>query len=127
MDKIILSRLRVYAHHGALPEEKTLGQPFFISATAELDIGRAAQNDDESLSLCYATLAQCLHDHAQAKTFRTVEALTESLACEALKAFPNLQAITIRVEKPHAPIAYTYDTVAIEVRRENKRRPTFEH
>lgn len=120
MDKIILSRLRIYAHHGALPEEKRLGQVFFISLTAELDIRNAAQKDDESLSVCYATLAQCVCDQAMTRQFSTLEALTEFLANVVLQRFPTLKAITVRVEKPHAPMPHSYDTVAVEIRREQR-------
>jgi dihydroneopterin aldolase len=120
MDKIILSRLQVYAYHGVLPEEQRLGQSFFISLTAELDIRSAAQKDDESLSVCYATLAQCAHDQVRSQKFRTLEALTESLANVALQSFPTLKAITVRVEKPNAPMPYAYDTVAVEIRREQE-------
>jgi dihydroneopterin aldolase len=121
MDKIILSRLQIYAYHGVLPEEKRLGQTFFISLVAELDIRPAAQKDDESLSVCYATLAQYVCDQATTQKFCTLEALTESLAHFILDRFSTLKAITVRVEKPNAPMPYIYDTIAVEIRREQKK------
>jgi len=116
-DSIILSRLAVYARHGLYDQEKELGQRFFISLTCSLDLRPAGESDDYRQSVCYATLAELVHECATTHRFRLIEGLAEFIASRVLNRFPRLAAVTVRIEKPEAPIPLVFDTVAVEIRR----------
>lgn len=116
-DRIVVSRLAVYAYHGVLAEEERLGQRFFISLTCSLDLAPAGRADDHGQSLDYATLAALAHAIAAKRRFRTLEGLAEAIASEALAAFPRLDEIRVRVEKPEVPIPLILDGVAVEITR----------
>ena len=45
MDKIIIKGIEVFAYHGALSEENSLGQRFTIDITMKKDIRKACIND----------------------------------------------------------------------------------
>ncbi|GJD53219.1 Dihydroneopterin aldolase [Methylobacterium crusticola] len=117
MDRILIHRLAVFAHHGVLPEENTLGQRFYLSLEARLDLGEAGRRDDIAATVSYADLAALSHAIATQRRFRLIEALAETIAAEALAAFPALAAITVRVDKPGAPVPLVLDGVAVEVTR----------
>lgn len=116
-DRIVLSRLAVYAYHGVQPEEERLGQRFVISVSCELDLHQAGEADDHDLSLDYADLAALVHVTATERRFRTLEGLAETIADEALVKYPRVQRVQVRVEKPEAPIPFILDGVAVEIRR----------
>lgn len=116
-DSIILSRLAIYAYHGLHQEEAQLGQRFYVTLTCSLDLRPAGQADDYGLSVCYATLAKRTHDLAVTRRFHLIEGLAEAIAADVLETFPRITEVTVRVEKPEAPIPLILDSVAIEIRR----------
>jgi dihydroneopterin aldolase len=116
-DRIVLSRLAVYAHHGVHPEEERLGQRFYISLTCFLDLAPAGQADDWDLSVCYAALAEMAHEIATTRRFRIIEGLAEAIAAEALARYSRIEAVRVTVEKPEAPVPFILDGVAVEIER----------
>ena len=116
-DRIILDRIAVFARHGVLPEEAATGQRFYISLDARLDLGEAARADDLALGLDYGALAGLAARIATERRFNLIEALAEAVAREALATFPRLDAITVRIDKPAAPIPLVLAGVAVEITR----------
>jgi dihydroneopterin aldolase len=116
-DCIILSRLAVYAHHGVHAEEARLGQRFYVSLTCSLDLRPAGRADDYAQSVCYADLAKLVHEVVTTRRFHTIEGLAEAIASDVLAVFSRIESISVRVEKPEAPVPYILDSVVVEIRR----------
>lgn len=116
-DRILVERIAVYAHHGVLPEEERLGQRFFISLDARLDLGPAGRSDDVAQTVSYADLVQLAVAVATTRRFRLIEALAEAIAAAALASFPALEALTVRIDKPAAPVPATLAGIAVEITR----------
>ena len=116
-DRIILSRLAVYAYHGLHAEEERLGQRFYISVTCGLDLGAAGRNDDWNRTVCYGKLTELVHSIATGRRFKIIEALAETTAAEVLAAFPQVDRVRVTVEKPEAPVPVVMDHFAVEIER----------
>lgn len=116
-DRIILDRIAVFARHGVLPEEAARGQRFFVSLDCELDLAPAGQADDLALTVSYAELAALATEVATTRRFSLIEALAEAIASAALAAFPRLRAITVRIDKPDAPMPSRLEGVAVVITR----------
>jgi dihydroneopterin aldolase len=116
-DRILVHRLAVFAHHGVLEEENRLGQRFYLSLDARLDLRDAGRRDDVALTVSYADLAELATGIATGQRFKLIEALAEAVAAETLKRFPVLEAITVRVDKPSAPVPAILDGVSVEITR----------
>lgn len=116
-DRIIVERIAIFARHGVLPEEHRLGQRFHVSLEAELDLAEAGRTDDLALSVSYAELASRALRIATGRRFDLIEALADAIAADALAAFPRIGAITVRVDKPGAPVEAVLDNVAVVIRR----------
>ena len=116
-DTITLSRLALYAHHGVHAEEARLGQRFYVSLTCALDLRPAGQEDDYHQSVCYASLAKLAYEVGTTRRFHTSEGLAEAIAGDVLERFPRITSLTVRVEKPEAPVPFILDSVAVEIRR----------
>jgi len=116
-DHIRVHRLAVFARHGLLPEEAVIGQRFYISLDAEVDTRAAGTTDDMSASVSYADMADVTVDIATNQRFKLLEALSEAIATALLARFPLIEVITVRVDKPSAPVPHVLDGVSVEIRR----------
>ncbi len=116
-DRIKVSRIAIYAHHGLHPEEARLGQRFFVSLDCALDLGEAARNDDWHASVCYAELTERATRVTLDRRFRTIEGLADAIATDVLATFPLVDAVTVQVEKPGAPVPAIIDGVMVEITR----------
>lgn len=116
-DRILIDRIAVFARHGVLPEETATGQRFYVSLEARLDLGGAGRSDDLARTVSYADLAALAARIATERCFALIEALAETIAAEALAGFPRIEAITVRIDKPEAPIPLILAGVAIEITR----------
>lgn len=117
LDRIIVDRLAVFAHHGVLPEETKTGQRFYVSLDCSLDLTQAGRTDDIAHSVNYAELAGRAAAIAGAQRFFLIEALADAIARDALATFARIEVITVRVDKPSAPIPALLDGVAVVVTR----------
>lgn len=116
-DRIILNRIALFAYHGLHPEEERLGQRFFVSLDVGLDLREAGRGDDWHSTACYAKLTQRVQEIGVGQRFRTIEGLAEAIATATLTAVPRIQRVTVRIEKPAAPIPAIIDGIAVEITR----------
>ena len=116
-DVIRVTRIAVFGRHGLLPEEAVLGQRFYISLAAQLDLGAAGRSDDVATTVSYADLTQIVVEIATERRFNLIEALAEAIAGAILAGFAPIDAITVRVDKPSAPVPAILDGVSVEITR----------
>lgn len=116
MDKIIIDNLEIFAYHGVFPEETKLGQKFLVSLILYLDTRKAGISDDLAHSVNYGEVshfaAKCLTE----RTFRLIEAAAEHLAEQLLCTY-SIEAVTVTLKKPWAPIGLPLESVGVEVTR----------
>ncbi|KNY23535.1 dihydroneopterin aldolase [Methylobacterium sp. ARG-1] len=117
MDRIGVARIAVFGRHGVLPEEAVLGQRFYISLDARVDLAPAGRSDDVAHTVSYADLTQIAVDIATERRFNLIEALAEVIAATILERFGSVESITVRVDKPSAPVPAILDGVSIEITR----------
>lgn len=116
-DLIRVTRIAVFGRHGLLPEEAVLGQRFYISLEARLDLGEAGRSDAVAGTVSYADLTQIAVAIGTEQRFNLIEALAEAIAASILERFARIDAITVRVDKPSAPVPAILDGVSIEITR----------
>ena len=117
MDKIEIKNLEIFANHGVFPEENILGQKFVISATLYTDTRKAGLTDELTASIHYGEVSQMITKFTKEHTYKLLEALAENLCQMLLQELPLLKMITLRVEKPWAPVGLPLETVAVEITR----------
>lgn len=116
-DHITLTGLRGFAYHGVLPAERREGQEFIVDVSLRLDTRRAAAGDDLTATVHYGQLAGDLHRVLTGEPVDLIETLAERLAAVVLER-PAVTETTVRVHKPHAPIAVPFDDVVVEIVRD---------
>jgi len=113
-DKIIISGLVFYGHHGVSKEEQELGQKFFIDLEMRCDLGQAGRSDDVADTVDYKEVYQAIVECEKGKSYRLLEALAEDVARMILDRF-SVCEVMVRVRKPHVPIHGLVDYVACEI------------
>lgn len=115
-DRIDLTGIKVWARHGALPEEKTKDQLFLVDVGVYFDTSTAAASDDLLDTIDYGALAQSVHDLVASDSHNLIEAVANRVATRALED-PRVQRVIITVHKPQAPISVEFGDVSVTVDR----------
>ena len=114
--RIELSGLRVRGRHGVYPAERESGQDFVVDVTLDLDLAAAAASDDVADTVHYGELAQRLAAVVAGQPVNLLETLADRLVTLCL-ADPRVDAATVTVHKPQAPIPLDFADVAVTLRR----------
>jgi dihydroneopterin aldolase len=112
-DRIRLTGLRVFAHHGALAHEAEHGQVFVIDVDLGMDLAPAGTSDDLDQTVDYGRLAKAVAEVVAGRRRKLIEAVAEDVARLVL-GDPRVRDVRVRVTKPHAPIAVDAE-VSVEV------------
>lgn len=115
-DRIVLTGLRVHAHHGVFAEERRDGQPFVIDLEVALDLAPAGGSDELGRTLHYGELAEEVAAAAERDPVDLIETLAERIAAVVL-AHPVARWVRVTVHKPDAPIAVPFGDVAVVIER----------
>ncbi len=121
MDKICIRRLEVFAHHGVYDEENRLGQKFYVSVEMGLDTRLAGTEDDIKASVNYGRVCTEIVELMQSKRCKLIEAAAENIATALLIEYTKINEIKVEIEKPSAPVPYSFDTVSVSITRRRHR------
>ena len=116
LDRITLTGITGYGHHGVFPIEKERGQPFVVDISCRLDLARAAADDDLGQTIDYAGLAQAVVADVERDPLDLIEALADRIAHTCLQ-YPAVQQVEVTVHKPHAPLPVHVADVAVTLTR----------
>ncbi len=117
MDKIYVNGMEFYGYHGVFPEEKVLGQRFFVDLVVSVDLQKAGETDELEYSVDYGKLYQSCKEIVEGAPYKLVEAVAEQIASSLLEKFPLVHEVTVKVIKPDPPIPGHYQSVAVEITR----------
>jgi 7,8-dihydroneopterin aldolase/epimerase/oxygenase len=115
-DRISLSGLRVRGFHGVFDHERRDGQDFVVDAVLEMSTAAAAASDDITDTVHYGELAEHLAAVVAGEPVNLLETLAARLA-EVCLADPRVEAATVTVHKPQAPIPLAFEDVSVTIRR----------
>lgn len=115
-DRITLTGITGYGHHGVFPAEREQGQPFVVDLRCDLDLSGAAGSDDLGQTVDYGGLAQAVVDDIERDPLNLIEALAARIAATSL-AFPAVQRVEVTVHKPQAPMPVPVADVAVTLTR----------
>lgn len=116
MDTITITGLEVFGHHGVLPHERELGQRFVVDLVLECDLRAAAASDALDDTIDYGVLAGDVAEVAVGEPAALIETVAGRIADRCL-ADPRVDAVTVTVHKPGAPLPVLAQDVAVTLRR----------
>lgn len=117
MDKIYINNLEFIGFHGVFPEEKKLGQKFFVSLELSVDTREAGKSGDLCKSVHYGLVAQDVERVFLEKSIDLIETCAENIAEMVLKKYELVREVKVIVKKPWAPLQMHFESVAVEIAR----------
>lgn len=115
-DRIVLRGLAAHGRHGVLASERSAGQPFGLDLELELDTRPAAASDELIDTVDYAAVASAAVAVLSGEPVALVETLADRVAGTVL-ADRRIDAVTVTVHKPQAPLGVPVDDIAVVIRR----------
>jgi dihydroneopterin aldolase len=116
VDRLALTGLRAFGHHGVFDDERRDGQEFVVDVELGLDTRPAATGDDLGATVHYGLLAERLHDAVASEPVNLIETLAQRLADICLAESP-VHWVDVTVHKPHAPIQVAFEDVSLTIHR----------
>jgi 7,8-dihydroneopterin aldolase/epimerase/oxygenase len=116
LDRISVTGIEVFAHHGVLAHERELGQRFVVDLVLELDLAPAAASDDVADTVHYGELAADVAALVAGDPVDLIETVADRVAARCL-VDERVQAVEVTVRKPSAPLPVVAAEVAVTVRR----------
>ena len=100
---VILRSLRLFAHHGVLPQERAVGAYFTLNISIQTDFSRAMAEDELDGTISYADVFEVVKAEMAVPS-----ALLEHVAgriCQAIfRRFPQAEAIDLEILKENPPM-----------------------
>ncbi len=112
--QIILNNVCFYAFHGVIPQEQVVGNEFYVSMKAKVDITQIEGNDDILNSVSYADIYQSIKEEIDIKT-KTLEQLALRIINRLFNDFDKIERIEFKLEKRNPPMGAIIETAGIEL------------
>jgi len=116
MGCVRLKNMVFYGYHGVAEQEKVLGGKFEVDVELEFNMDAAIRSDHLQDTINYEKIYQMVQDVVTHSKFYLLEALAGKIIA-VIFANERIEAITVRIRKPGAPIRGVLDTVEVEISR----------
>jgi len=111
-DKMEVTGIEVWAHHGVFDHERRNGQPFLIDVAWWLDTGSAARTDSLESTIDYGKVTNVIVAVTQSDPVDLIETLAERLHQALFAQFP-MDRLQLTIHKPQAPISANFSDVRL--------------
>ena len=115
MDTIHIKGLRLFAYHGVNPEEKRDGQTFVLDLRLGADLSRARRSDRLEDTVNYAAVVKAVRAAFTAQSFDLIERAAQAVCDAVLEGFPQVEEVSLLLQKPEAPVSAEFDYMAVEI------------
>ena len=113
-NSIILKRVRIYAYHGVLPQERKIGAYFIIDLKLDTDFSESMETDELNGTISYADVYDVIK-----KEMDIPSNLLEHVGGRIIKAlfgkFNNIYKVYLRIMKENPPIGAELEGAGIEI------------
>jgi dihydroneopterin aldolase len=123
MERIYITGLQLHAFHGVNREEREHGQAFLLDLVLEADLSRACRSDDLNDTVNYARVIKTAAAAFTSGAYNLIERAAQLTAQAVLGSFPTVEAVTVRVHKPDAPVKTPFEDISIEIHRRREGTP----
>jgi dihydroneopterin aldolase len=118
-DRISLTGITAFGHHGVFDAERQQGQHFVVDVSCTLDLSAAATTDDLGQTIDYGALARAVVADVERDPLNLIEALADRIAVTCLR-YDAVQCVEVTVHKPQAPMPVDVSDVAVTLTRSKR-------
>ena len=102
-DRILLEGMLFFGRHGALEEERALGQQFQVDVELVADLSLPRSTDRLGDTIDYSGVYATVKDVVEGPSCNLLERLADEIASRILAEF-SPQGVRVRVQKPRLPL-----------------------
>lgn len=113
MDKIYINGIKTYGYHGAIQEERVLGQYFITDIVLYIDLTAASETDDLNETVHYGEVYNLAEEIIKGEPVSLIERLAGKINAELFDRYDKIVEIETTIKKPNPPIDGNYESVAI--------------
>ncbi|MEJ7842818.1 MAG: dihydroneopterin aldolase [Rubrobacter sp.] len=106
-DRILLEGMIFHGHHGTLPAERELGQPFVVDVELRLDLRPAGLSDDLAKTVDYGEVHRLAKQIVEGEPAGLTETVAERIANATLEEYPLVDVVRVKVKKPNVRLGDT--------------------
>ena len=117
MGLITVEGIRVFAHHGHLPEEIKLGGHFIVNVWVNADTFEVEKTDDLNDTVDYVKIIDIVKEQMAIRA-NMIEVPAKRIV-DAILRLQKVQKVKIEVEKLQPPIDATFDKISVTTQGEN--------
>jgi dihydroneopterin aldolase len=117
MGLITLEGIRVFAYHGHLPEEATLGGHFIVNVSVETDSLEVEQSDNLKDTVDYVKIIEIVKQQMAIRA-DMIEAPSRRIVNEIL-LLKKVLKVKVEVEKKQVPIDACFDKISVATEGKN--------
>lgn len=114
MSKIFLEDVKIYAYHGVLPEENTIGTYYILNAELHTDLWKASESDDLNDTISYADINNIIHSEMKIKS-KLLEHVAGRIILKIHESFPEVSYIKLKITKTAPPMQGEMKGASIEL------------
>lgn len=120
LDRIEVTGIRGWGHHGVLNQEKELGQQFSVDITLWLSTAPAGRADRLDRTVNYAEITADVSEEITTGAHDLIETLAERIAARVLegRGSPLVRRVGVVVHKPAAPVGIPVGDVRVAITRD---------
>ncbi|WP_424950385.1 dihydroneopterin aldolase [Deinococcus sp.] len=100
--KVVLSGMEFHARHGVYEEEARFGSRFVVDTELHWDFSSISDQLEQAVN--YEQIYVAVAEEVTGTRVQLIEVLAANLARRLLREQPLLDAVTVRLHKPHAPL-----------------------
>jgi 7,8-dihydroneopterin aldolase/epimerase/oxygenase len=115
MGVIKVSGIKLYAHHGCMPEEELIGGWYEVDVEAETDVSAAVKSDKLSDTVDYSLINDIVRREMNIRS-KLVEHLAGRIANSLLKEIPRIKDVKVKVSKLNPPVSGEVERFSITVK-----------
>jgi dihydroneopterin aldolase len=114
MATIELRRMEFFAHHGHLPEERLLGNYFYVDVTADADLSKAMETDCLDDTVNYQQIYEVVKREMEIPS-QLLEHVTGRIVKALYAEVPDIKRLSVKVAKQNPPLGGKTESSAIQI------------
>jgi dihydroneopterin aldolase len=121
-DRMFLRGLQAHGYHGVFEDERLAGQRFVVDVDWWFETDVAVRDDGLASTLCYGQLLDTVVEIVTGRPCMLIETLADRIVTALFDRFPEINATTVTVHKPDAPIIANFADLGISMSRQREDR-----
>lgn len=112
---IDVTGIHVYARHGVMPQERTVGNEFVVDLRLEYQAQSAVMDDSLEGTINYAEAIDVVRKEMQCPS-QLLEHVAARIRAALIERWGGISGGYVRVSKPNAPVGAQVDNVSVTLR-----------